>query len=206
MTAIETEVKFRVRDAADIERRLQAAGFRQQTPRTFERNILYDTPERRLRLERQILRIREYGDKWVLTHKALPVEGDTGPYKHRVETETTLSDGTTVATIFASLGFLPAFTYEKWRTEWADETGHCVLDETPLGTYAEIEGPEDWINRTAAVLGVDSSEFIGLSYGRLFELWKEESGSSATDLTFAAVEKGEQWFPQPGALATSIRQ
>lgn len=187
MTAIETEVKFRVRDAAALERRLQAAGFLQETPRTFERNILYDTPERRLRMERQILRIRQYGDKWVLTHKALPAEGDTGLYKHRVETETTLGDGETVATIFAALGFTPAFTYEKWRTEWADETGHCVLDETPLGIYAEIEGPEDWINRSAAALGVESSEFIGLSYGRLFEAWKEETGSPATDMTFAAV-------------------
>jgi adenylate cyclase, class 2 len=187
MTAIETEVKFRVRDALTLERSLQAAGFHQETARTFERNILYDTPERRLRLERQILRIRQYGDKWVLTHKALPAEGDTGLYKHRVETETTLGDGETVAAIFAALGFIPAFTYEKWRTEWADGNGHCVIDETPLGTYAEIEGPEDWINRTAAALGVDPTEFIGLSYGRLFEVWKAETGSPATDLTFAAV-------------------
>jgi adenylate cyclase class 2 len=196
MTAIETEVKFRVRNAAEIERRLQTAGFRQQTPRTFERNILYDTPERRLRLERQILRIRQYGDKWVLTHKALPAEGDAGLYKHRVETETTIGDGETVAAIFAALGFKPAFTYEKWRTEWADDTGHCVLDETPLGTYAEIEGPEDWINRTAAALGVDSSEFIGLSYGRLFEAWKEETGSPASDMTFAAVGENEVSLPR----------
>jgi len=189
MTAIETEVKFKVLDAATLEQRLQAEGFRQETPRTFERNVLYDTPERRLRLERQILRIRRYGDKWVLTHKALPAEGDTGLYKHRIETETTLGDGETVAAVFASLGFLPAFTYEKWRTEWADDTGHCVIDETPLGTYAEIEGPEDWINRTAAALGVDSSEYIGLSYGRLFEVWKEQTGSLANDLTFEAVDE-----------------
>ena len=189
MTAIETEVKFKVLDAATLEQRLQAEGFRQETPRTFERIVLYDTPERRLRLERQILRIRRYGDKWVLTHKALPAEGDTGLYKHRIETETTLGDGETVAAVFASLGFLPAFTYEKWRTEWADDTGHCVIDETPLGTYAEIEGPEDWINRTAAALGVDSSEYIGLSYGRLFEVWKEQTGSLANDLTFEAVDE-----------------
>jgi adenylate cyclase class 2 len=196
MTAIETEVKFRVRDAAEIERRLQAAGFRQETPRTFERNVLYDTPERRLRLERQILRIRQYGEKWVLTHKALPAEGDAGLYKHRIETETTLGDGETVAAIFAALGFTPAFTYEKWRTEWADDIGHCVLDETPLGTYAEIEGPEDWINRTAAALGVDPSEYIGLSYGRLFEVWKEQTGSPANDLTFEAVGENEFSLPR----------
>ena len=54
----------------------------------------------------------------------------------------TIGDGETVAAVFAALGFLPAFTYEKWRTEWADDTGHCVIDETPLGLFAELEGPE----------------------------------------------------------------
>jgi len=187
MSAIETEVKFRVRDAVDLELRLQAAGFRRETPRTFERNVLFDTPDRRLRQERQILRIRQYGEKWLLTHKALPSEGDFGLYKHRIETETTLGDGESVAAIFISLGYIAAFTYEKYRTEWADETGHCVLDETPIGVFAELEGPEEWIDRKAAALGVDHAELFNLSYGRMFELWKEETGSRANDLTFAAV-------------------
>ncbi|AXC15099.1 adenylate cyclase [Acidisarcina polymorpha] len=196
MRAIETEVKFRIRDVMNLERNLQHAGFERQTPRTFERNVLYDTPDRRLRNERQILRIRQYGDKWVLTHKALPVQGDTGPYKQRVETETTVGDGDMVAKIFASLGFMPAFTYEKWRTEWSDATGHCVLDETPIGLYAELEGPEDWIDRTAAALGVHRSEFMNLSYGRLFELWKQETESAANDLTFEAIGEGNtSWVP-----------
>jgi adenylate cyclase class 2 len=187
MSGIETEVKFRVEDVTRLEERLCAAGFQLETPRTFERNVLYDTPERRLRLDRQILRIRQYGEKWVLTHKAIPAEGDTGTYKQRVETETTIGDGETVATIFASLGFTPAFTYEKYRIEWADGTGHCVIDETPLGTFAELEGPANWIDRTATALAVDAADMTNLSYGRMFELWKEQSGSSANDLTFAAV-------------------
>jgi adenylate cyclase class 2 len=192
MSGIETEVKFRVHDVARLEERLQEAGFRQETPRTFERNVLYDTPERRLRLDRQILRIRQYGEKWVLTHKAIPAEGDTGTYKQRVETETTIGDGETVATIFASLGFIPAFTYEKYRTEWTDDAGQCVIDETPLGIFAEVEGPEEWIDRTAAALAVDPGDLTNLSYGRMFELWKEETGSPAKDLTFAEVEAGAE--------------
>jgi adenylate cyclase, class 2 len=187
MSGIETEVKFRVHDVVTLEERLRTAGFRRETPRTFERNVLYDTPNRRLRLDRQILRIRQYGDKWVLTHKALPAAGDVGVYKHRVETETSIGDGDTVAAIFASLGFLPAFAYEKWRTEWADDTGHCVIDETPLGLFAELEGPEGWIDRTAALLAVDPADLTNLSYGRMFELWKEETGSPVNDLTFAAI-------------------
>jgi adenylate cyclase class 2 len=187
MSVIETEIKFRVANPADLERRLEAAGFIRETPRTFERNVLFDTPDRRLRLDHQILRIRQYGDRWVLTHKALPPQGDSGVYKHRVETETTLGDGDSVAAIFTSLGFQPAFIYEKWRTEWADGVGHCVLDETPIGFYAELEGPEEWIERTAAALGVEPIEFLSLSYGRLFDEWRQETGSAATDLTFEQI-------------------
>ncbi len=187
MSPIETEVKVRVHNVAELERRLQSAGFSQQTPRTFERNVLYDTPGRALRNDRQILRIRQYGDSWLLTHKALPSGGDTGLYKQRVETETPVGDGEAVAAIFAVLGYTPAFTYEKWRTEWVDGQGHFVIDETPIGTYAELEGPEDWIDATAAAVGIDSNEFSNLSYGRLFELWKEETGSPATDLTFSQI-------------------
>jgi len=187
MSAIETEVKFRVADADRLERQLRAAGFGLETPRTFERNVLYDTPERRLRGERQILRIRQYGEKWVLTHKAMPAAGEPGLYKQRVETETTVGDGETVAAILASLGYVPAFTYEKYRSEWSDGAGHCVIDETPLGTFAELEGSESWIDRKVAALGIDFADLTNLSYGRLFELWKEETGSEANDLTFAAV-------------------
>jgi adenylate cyclase, class 2 len=187
MSGIETEVKFRVGDVAGLEERLREAGFRLETHRTFERNVLYDTPERRLRLRRQILRIREYGEKWVLTHKAIPADGDTGAYKQRVETETTIGNGATLAAIFGALGYTPAFTYEKYRTEWADGTGHCVIDETPLGTFAELEGPETWIDRTAAALAVSPSDLMKLSYGRIFEVWKQETGSPVNDLTFAAI-------------------
>jgi len=197
MSGIETEVKFRVGNVARLEERLCAANFQLETARTFERNVLYDTPERRLRLDRQILRIRQYGEKWVLTHKAIPADGDTGTYKQRVETETTIGDGATVAAIFGLLGYIPAFTYEKYRTEWTDGTGHCVIDETPLGTFAELEGPEAWIDLTAAALAVNPSDLTNLSYGRMFEVWKEETRSPVNDLTFAEI--GE-----PAAASTSL--
>jgi len=49
---IETEIKFRVDDLAGLSRRLEAAGFRLQTPRAFESNVLYDTPDRAMRAHR----------------------------------------------------------------------------------------------------------------------------------------------------------
>lgn len=185
---IETEIKFRVDDLPGFTARLQAAGFALQTPRTFESNVLYDTPDRKMRLRTEILRIRNYGGRWTLTHKRLP---DAGPgedrHKHRVETETEIADGDALAEIFQSLGLTAAFRYEKWRTEWRETDGHCVLDETPIGSYAELEGSPAWIDRAASRLGVDPSQYITLSYGRLFDLWLQERNLPAGDLTFDAV-------------------
>jgi adenylate cyclase, class 2 len=188
MQAVETEVKIRVANRENFERGLSQLGFERVTARTFERNILYDTPGRSLRNSRQILRIRQYGEKWVVTHKSVPQdENPDEPYKRRVETETEVQDGPSLGKIFESLGFGPVFIYEKWRTEWADRQGHCVLDETPLGLYAELEGPSDWIDRTARRLEIDARHFIKLSYGRIFESWREQTASDAQNLTFAEI-------------------
>ena len=184
---IETEIKFRVDDLDSLAQRLEAAGFRLETPRSFESNVLYDTPDRQMRARTEILRIRDYAGRCLLTHKRLP---DVGPgedtHKHRIETETEVADGAALAEVFRSLGLVAAFRYEKWRTEWHDGEGHCVVDETPIGNYAELEGSADWIDRAARLLGIDPSQYITLSYGRLFDLWREQHNSAAQDLTFAA--------------------
>jgi adenylate cyclase class 2 len=108
-------------------------------------------------------------------------------HKHRVETETLIAYGDALAELFLSLGLVAAFRYEKWRTEWTDADGHCVIDETPIGNYAELEGSPAWIDRTALRLGVDPADYITLSYGRLFDQWRTQHRSAAEDLTFTAV-------------------
>lgn len=186
--AIETEIKFKVSDLPGLARRLEAAGFTLQTPRSFESNVLYDTPGREMRARTEILRIRNYAGRWTVTHKRVPDDGvGEDSHKHRVETETEVADGAALEQVFLSLGLLAAFRYEKWRTEWHDGKGHCVVDETPIGDYAELEGPAEWIDRAAAKLGIGPADYITLSYGRLFDQWREQHRSDATDLTFATV-------------------
>ena len=190
MTAVETEVKFRVADGQTLERELSALGFRQITPRTFEKNVLFDTPERTLRSQQSILRIRQYGERWVVTHKCLPNDNDPAErHKRRIETETEVEDGEAMSIVFSQLGYKPAFTYEKWRTEYADATGHCVIDETPIGLFAELEGPAEWIDSISHRLGLHPSELLTLSYGRLFEEWRASTGSTVNDLTFSAIPR-----------------
>jgi len=141
-----------------------------------------------MRARTEILRIRNYAGHWTVTHKRLP---DVGPgedtHKHRIETETEVADGRALAEVFLSIGLVAAFRYEKWRTEWSDGEGHCVVDETPIGNFAELEGSPQWIDRAAARIDVARADYITLSYGRLFDLWCEQHRSAAQDLTFAAI-------------------
>jgi adenylate cyclase, class 2 len=186
---VETEIKFRVDDLPALAGRLQSAGFRLETPRSFESNTLYDTPDRQMRARTEILRIRSYASHWTLTHKRLPGPGipSEDRHKHRVETETSVAHGRALAELFLSLGLVAAFRYEKWRTEWSDGEGHCVIDETPIGNYAELEGSSDWIDRAALRLGITPADYITLSYGRLFDQWRQQHRRTAEELTFAAV-------------------
>ncbi len=187
--AVEIELKFSVDDLSALEDKLRTLGFRLDTPRTFESNTLYDTPERSLRAQKQILRIRQYGDTWTLTHKAPQPNTDDTFYKTRIETETAVADGEALAQVFATLGYLPVFRYEKFRAEWSDPATkhHLVLDETPIGIFAELEGDPAWIDATLAALNVPAEKRTTESYGKLFLNWKERTRSDAEHLTFDAI-------------------
>ncbi len=188
MSQVEIEVKFRVDDAGKLAQKLHSLGFHEQTPRTFERNVLFDTPDHTLRASRSILRVRKYGDKWTLTHKCLTENHDPAErHKHRDETETKVENGEALGAVFRKLGYCETFVYEKWRAEYADSTGHCVIDETPIGVYAELEGPEEWIDRQSRALGLAPSDLMTMSYGRLFEQWREQTGSGADQMTFTEI-------------------
>ena len=154
------------------------------TRSTHEMNTLYDLPGQKLRKKGELLRLRKYGDKWVLTHKA---KGKAGRHKTRVETETGVTDGDKMDAILFALGFSPSFRYEKYRAEWSDGRGHVVLDKTPVGNFGEIEGPARWIDRTAQALGILPADYITLSYAELFSEWKRRTRSPAKEMTFATI-------------------
>ena len=191
MARPEIELKFCVPDVRTFQEKATEAGFWLQTPRTLERNALLDTAERRLLGEHQLLRIRQYGERWVVTHKRPTVEEDAqSRYKRRLETETSVADGEAMEAIFGELGYLSVFRYEKFRTEFEDThgPGHLVLDETPIGNFAELEGEPAWIERALERLGVSPDLCFTDSYGRMFLDWKSRSGSPAENMTFAEIE------------------
>jgi len=182
----EIEIKFRVPDLACLTTRLERLGLKQVTPRTHEMNTLFDLPGRPLRAKGDLLRLRKYGDTWLLTHKAKS-KNDDGPHKIRVETETRVEDGIKMETILVALQFQPVFRYEKFRAEWRADQGHVVIDETPIGDFAEIEGPSVWIDSVARSLSVTPADYITETYAGLFFEWKRQTGSGAQEMTFEAV-------------------
>ena len=147
----EIEIKFLVSNVKALEQQLTGMGFHCVTPSTHEVNTLYDFPTHKLRRQGELLRLRKFGDDWRLTHKA---RAKVGKYKSRTELETGISDGAQLDLILRALGYQPVFIYEKFRSEWSDGQGHVVLDHTPIGDIAEIEGKPRWIDRTARALGV----------------------------------------------------
>jgi adenylate cyclase class 2 len=183
-SANEVEIKFRAVSLREFTRRLKAAGFHLVTRRTHEMNTLYDLKGAPLRKRGELLRLRKYGNDWVLTHKA---KGTAGRHKVRAESETRVVNGPQMEAILRNLGYAPSFRYEKFRAEWGDGKGHVVLDETPIGFLGEIEGPARWIDQTAKALGIEPKDYITKSYAELFFDWKRRTKSRAKEMTFREI-------------------
>src|SRR5271168_3687883 len=98
---VETEVKIRITDLAEVCRRIEAVGFQISQPREFESNTLYDTPTRSLFASGTLLRLRESGGRYFITWKG---RYQAGPHKTRPELETTLGSLETMARILGRLG------------------------------------------------------------------------------------------------------
>ncbi len=177
----EVEIKFLVSDLRALQQKLRQHGFHEETPSTHEVNTLYDLPGQKLRRKGELLRLRKYGDQWRLTHKA---KVKLGRHKSRGELETAVADGEKMDAILRALGYSPAFTYEKFRAEWSDGEGHVVLDRTPIGDIAEIEGRSRWIDRTARLIELKPADYITKSYAELFFEWKRKTSSKAENMTF----------------------
>jgi adenylate cyclase, class 2 len=103
--------------------------------------------------------------------------------------ETAVADGEAIDALLRALGFLPCFVYEKFRSEWSDDEGNVVLDHTPIGEIAEIEGSSRWVDRTARALGIKSRDYITKSYAELFFDWKRKTKCKAVNMTFRECEK-----------------
>jgi adenylate cyclase class 2 len=189
----ETEIKLVVRNVKDVRWRLAELGFRPVQARHFETNYLFDFSDQRLRKSRCLLRLRFAGDRGLLTFKGAPVR--SRDYKIRREIETTVEDGHRVGEILRNLGMREVFYYEKFRTMYAprgkrevSEAPHLVYDETPVGNFLELEGPQRWIDEVARQLGYSRQEYITESYAALYRKKCLQEGKKPGNMIFPTRE------------------
>jgi adenylate cyclase, class 2 len=199
----EIEIKLAVHDPRSIRRRLRELGFRRVSKRLFERNLLYDFPDRRLKKEGSLVRLRFAGGRSLVTFKGRQIR--QGRFKERPEIESRVSDGLEMGRVLEALGLRIAFRYEKYRSLYRKrgDNAHSEItfDETPIGTYLEIEGSRRWIDQMAKALGYGTQDYISASYGRLYLGWCKANGWEPSDMIFQRRPAG-----RPKGLKTSWNQ
>ena len=206
----ETEIKLKIEDAKALGRRLKQLGARPVGPgqgRVHEENVIFDTPQGGLAKHGQLLRIRTETRKAkkekprvVLTFKrpvarAAVSAADHPPdgfHKVREEIEMEVTDARALTTIFEGLGMKGWFRYEKYRTTFqlpASKTwarGLLIeLDETPIGTFVELEGPAAAIDRAAQELGYSKRDYVLKNYLSLYVEECRRRGEPPVDMVFA---------------------
>ncbi|HKF41394.1 MAG TPA: class IV adenylate cyclase [Candidatus Acidoferrum sp.] len=180
--------------------------------RLHESNLIFDTPDGGLAKHGQLLRIRTETTadgkrprkgrgqaRTVLTFKSPPEElaiGNVTPsgdrrHKVREEIETELIEGDTLRRIFEGLGLRGWFRYEKYRTTYvlpgrlAWAKGLLIeLDETPIGTFVELEGPAEAIDRAARELGYSPKDYVLKNYLVLYLDECKRTGKQPTHMEF----------------------
>jgi adenylate cyclase class 2 len=197
-------------------KRLGARPVGQGSGRVHEWNVIFDTPEGGLAKHGQLLRIRietpeakskkakqAAGQRTMLTFKrplgvgapASPGVQNSRHHKVREEIEMEVADATVLATIFEGLGMRGWFRYEKYRTtfrlpgsaSWAK--GLLIeLDETPIGTFVELEGPAAAIDRAARELGYSRRDYVLKNYLVLYVEECHRQGKEPKDMVFAAAK------------------
>src|SRR5439155_3233601 len=119
-------------------------------PRRLQSDVLFDTEQRILSARSEVLRVRiEDGGSFV-TFKS-PADHPT--LKLREEIETGVADGERLAMILERSGFRRWFRYEKYREEFTLDDVVVAVDETPVGTFVEIEGSDRGIVSAVQALG-----------------------------------------------------
>jgi adenylate cyclase, class 2 len=186
----ELNLEIEVKLACDDLDRLRNAGFalRLTTPRHFEDNWLLDLPDRSIFKRGAALRVRSVDGKGTVTYKGAVREGNERRVKVREEIETEVDEPERMIELFERLGYHRSFRYQKYRTAYClaldGRDLKVVLDETPMGTFIEIEGDEIRLARVFEAAGFSEAEIVRESYPELQASRCRDRGVPLEDLVF----------------------
>jgi adenylate cyclase class 2 len=178
---LEREVKLSFSTPDEARAAVAAAGASPIRPRRLQQDALFDTRDETLRRRGCALRVRSEDGGASLTFKG-PVQ--PGRMKVREEHETRVQSGEAIAQILGELGLAPWFRYEKHREEYAAHGVTIAIDETPVGTFVELEGDEPGILLLTRAFGRTPEAFVLGSYHSLFLARREAFGLVGRDMVF----------------------
>lgn len=135
-------------------------------PRHFEDNVLFDDDAGSLRGSGCALRLRRTLAAGIITYKGPRIAG--AGVKSRPEIEVTVGDADAAQQVLEALGYRPRFRYQKYREAFHWRDVEIVVDETPIGTFVEVEGPVETIHAAAQALGRGPADYVDESYAALF--------------------------------------
>jgi adenylate cyclase class 2 len=197
----EIEIKLRITDIFAIRNKVRSLRASPH-PRVLEQNTLYDTPQSDLRRRAMLLRVRvetpapqhkraSRHERVILTSKAPPHRSPSrtpSRYKERAEREQIVETKSSrqYAAALTSLGFRPAFRYDKFRTTFRLPNLHLDLDETPAGTFLELEGSPQAIDSAARALGFTKKAYLRATYWDLYVADCRRRGTNPKNMLFAA--------------------
>jgi adenylate cyclase class 2 len=197
----EVEIKLRIEDIHVVVTKLKTLGVVNHG-RVFERNTLYDTPDSDLRRAGRLLRVRVETSarsgwshagqgKSVLTAKAPPEPGTQSRYKERLERELAISNPKRWEANLHAMGFRPGFVYEKFRTSFRADGLHLDLDETPAGTFLELEGSPKAIDGVAKALGYGPNDYFRGTYWDVYAADCRKRGVATKNMVFVRKKNGK---------------
>jgi adenylate cyclase, class 2 len=163
--SLETELKLRIPATAPLRPQLEALGFQEIIPAQPELSVLWDRAGE-LRAAGSALRLRRYAGHAWLTWKGPKVPDAL--LKIRPERETGIENGEAMEAILRALGFEPVMRMEKRRAVWRRAELEACLDETPFGSYLELEGDPQAIHAAMAGLGLTPDRAEARSYPELY--------------------------------------
>jgi adenylate cyclase class 2 len=209
----ETEIKLRARDRKQVGKRLSQLGLKVLKARHFESNQVFDFPDLRLRRSRCLLRLRLAGGEDLLTFKGPPLGTRRYESRREIETRVEngvllreVLENLGLKQVFAYEKYRTIYAesdkagfHELPRTRRrggpcahpeaeGNEADHglpqVAYDETPIGNYLELEGPEKWIDEVATRLGYSPQDYITSTYLALYLLKCREEGKKPGNMVF----------------------
>ena len=180
---IEREIKLRFDSAEAARSALGELGATPLRARRLQDDILLDMEDMRLQRAGCSLRLRRDAGEATITWKGPVVPG---PMKAREEVETIVGKAEDAQLILAAIGFVLRFRYQKYREEMALDGLVIAIDETPVGTFVELEGDEASIAAVAQRLGRSQGDYVLASYRSLFLEHRQATGGHGAHMVFDA--------------------